>query len=108
MVIPIRNTEPYTKARLSSPVPPITPTAYTDLSPRNDLDQPSLDNLRALTDDIYLPRSRHLCSSTTAIRDGCNGNGLSFTELEDTDRDWMAREAIGKGYVDGVLHGPVE
>jgi hypothetical protein len=76
------NTEHDTKGRLPSPVPSIAHTADTEMgSSRSELGRPSLDNLPTLTEITFRPWSPHSCSFTVVIRDGCDGNGVSFTQL---------------------------
>jgi hypothetical protein len=71
-----------TKGRLPSPVPSIAHTTDTEMrSSSSELGRLSSDSLPTLTEITFRPRSPHSCSFTAVVRDGHEGQGVSFSQL---------------------------
>jgi hypothetical protein len=90
------------KVQLPSPVPSAPHATDTDMSP--DCSNPSSsDILPTLTEVTFRPYSPYCCSFAAVIRDNCDGQGVSFSQLT------QLIESIGHvGKIDDFTIKPIE
>jgi hypothetical protein len=70
------------EGRLPSPAPSAPQTLDTEMpSDCSNLGGSSSDFLPTLTEVTFRPHSQHCCSFTAVVRDGCDGRGVSFSQL---------------------------
>lgn len=78
----IGDTEYKAKGRLPLPVPSIVYTTDTEMSSgTSDLDQPLKDDLPALTEISFRPRSLRSCAFTVVVRDSYDRNSVLLAQL---------------------------
>ena len=93
-----------TKGQLLAPAPSTSHATNTDMSPDYcNLDRSPRAVLLTLTEVTFRPHSLHCCSFTAVIRDGCDGRGVSFSQVS------RLIEGIGHvGKIDNFTIKPIE
>ena len=93
-----------TEGRLPLPAPPAPRAMDTDMSPDDcNFNRSSGAALPTLTEVTFRPHSLHFCSFTAVIQDGCDGRGVSFSQVA------RLIESIGHvGKIDDFTIKPME